>query len=237
MTCVSRFFLIGMLLCCAVTTAWAQAVPETCDVDFQDLMRSRAWMEAQRETEVAETLILKPDGVLRYSCISDSVDQAKDIKIFSEDIAGRIDSFFSSASLTCETMDTVTEAMRCTDADKTKIFPKFEDLVAGEIRPNCSSSARNNGWNNASGVVFVDPVPRAVDAGGLDDVDMQRELNTAGNCGSSAVFISGIEVKYNKVKVASGNTGAVFDADEKTKIDGVCLAPGCYFDGSSCVSG
>lgn len=44
-----------------------------CDPEFYDVMAARSWLEGQREVEVAERLILKPDSVLEYSCFDDRV--------------------------------------------------------------------------------------------------------------------------------------------------------------------
>lgn len=47
----------------------AEVVPGTsCDVEVYDVLSERAWLEGQREVEVAQQLILKPDSVLEYSC-------------------------------------------------------------------------------------------------------------------------------------------------------------------------
>lgn len=233
---VSQLPLFAGLLFCALGPAWAQSVPDTCDVNFQDLMETRAWMEAQRETEVAETLIQKPESVLGYACITDSVNGAKGISIFHEDISGRINSVMSGATLTCGAMADIAETMRCTDADKSKILPTFDQLVSGDLRPSCSSSDRDNSWTQADALVNVDPIPRALDAGGLDAVDLQRAKNTTNDCSNSAVFISGIDVDYNVI-VSSDSEDRAFEGQGQTKVDGVCLAAGCYFNGSTCVSG
>ncbi len=46
-----------------------------CDPEFYDVMAARSWLEGQREVEVAERLILKPDSVLEYSCFDDRVGE------------------------------------------------------------------------------------------------------------------------------------------------------------------
>ncbi|MCB1532625.1 MAG: hypothetical protein KDJ35_07135 [Alphaproteobacteria bacterium] len=52
-------------------SAWAEVLPGTsCDTQVYDVLSDRAWMEGQREMEVAEKLILKPDSVLEYSCFA-----------------------------------------------------------------------------------------------------------------------------------------------------------------------
>ncbi|MCB1592935.1 MAG: hypothetical protein KDI90_10850 [Alphaproteobacteria bacterium] len=46
----------------------AAAVPDTCDEDFWDVLRARAWEEANREITQNQNLIAKPDSVLQYIC-------------------------------------------------------------------------------------------------------------------------------------------------------------------------
>ncbi|GEM_PF-6411187 len=198
---------------------------------MHDLMRSRAWMEAQREVEVAETLILKPDSVLDYSCFSDLSNEAKGINIFQEDLSGHVDSVLSAMSVSCKTMADITETMRCTDADKAKILPSLTDLVDGDIRPSCSDSTRDNNWSAANDIVFAQ-LPRAIDAAGIDPVVADTDKLEGGNCGDTYVFNTGIEYTYSEV----GFAGSEVQSNDITKTAGYCLAPGCTFDGSSCVS-
>ncbi len=60
---------------CAVQTPYAQDLPESCDSNFNDVMHARARIEAMREMEVAQALILKPDSVLEYSCFDDRLNE------------------------------------------------------------------------------------------------------------------------------------------------------------------
>lgn len=46
---------------------------EACDSDVQSVMNARARLEAMRQMEMAQALILKPDSVLEYSCFDDRV--------------------------------------------------------------------------------------------------------------------------------------------------------------------
>lgn len=202
--------------------ARAQDLPPTCDAEFHDLMRSRAWMEAQREVEVSETLILKPKSVLAYSCFGDMKNDAKNIKILQERIGDHIDAVFSGISFSCETMDAVSEAMRCTDADKPKIFPSLTALVGGDIRPNCSNydEPRNTHWTKADDIVSL-PSPRPVSKGGPDATLTYLDKMEGTNCGATVKFKTGLQIQ---------STTQTYD-------DFVCLAPGCWYDGSTCVAG
>lgn len=77
-----RFFTaILILLASAVMTAsgaFAQtqsdSVAPTCDIAVQSQMKQQAWLEGQREMEIAQRLILKPDSVLEYSCFKNEAN-------------------------------------------------------------------------------------------------------------------------------------------------------------------
>jgi len=48
----------------------AQTPPATCDPAYWTAMKSRAWMEAQREITQNQNLIYKADSVLEYTCFN-----------------------------------------------------------------------------------------------------------------------------------------------------------------------
>ena len=56
----------------AAVPAIAQGIPpiaeSSCDPDYYDTLRHRAWQEAQREITMNYNFIPKPDSVLQYSC-------------------------------------------------------------------------------------------------------------------------------------------------------------------------
>jgi hypothetical protein len=52
----------------AVFAGVAPAIPPTCDTNFWDVLRARAWEEANREITQNQNLIAKPDSVLQYIC-------------------------------------------------------------------------------------------------------------------------------------------------------------------------
>ncbi len=46
----------------------AGVAPSPCDPEYYQSLRSRAWLEAQREITQNQNLIVKPDSVLEYTC-------------------------------------------------------------------------------------------------------------------------------------------------------------------------
>ena len=63
-------FLCLFVLHCT-NPSYAETIEGTsCDVETWEVLKNRAWMEGEREVEMAEVLILKPDSVLEYSCFN-----------------------------------------------------------------------------------------------------------------------------------------------------------------------
>ncbi len=58
----------------------------SCDDDYYKSLKSRAWLEAQREITQNQNLILKPDSVFEYTCFGKQIDEmAKNAgKVFSD---------------------------------------------------------------------------------------------------------------------------------------------------------
>lgn len=54
--------------------AHSQAVPPSCDADYYQILRDRAFLEGTREMEAAQRIILKADSVLEYSCFHIDID-------------------------------------------------------------------------------------------------------------------------------------------------------------------
>ena len=61
------------------------AYAQTCDPNFEDVMEARATLEAMREVEMAQRIIIRPDSVLEYSCFDDRINE----------LAGAADAMFS----------------------------------------------------------------------------------------------------------------------------------------------
>lgn len=53
---------------CTISPAKAQIAETPCDVEYMKSLKSRAWLEAQREITQNQNLIYKPDSVLAYTC-------------------------------------------------------------------------------------------------------------------------------------------------------------------------
>ncbi|MDB2683035.1 hypothetical protein N9Z27_02145 [Alphaproteobacteria bacterium] len=77
-----RHFLPFILFLAIAVPAMAQGggggqenkgIPDSCNPDVMEVMNLRAKLEGEREMEVAQALILRPDSVLEYSCFAENV--------------------------------------------------------------------------------------------------------------------------------------------------------------------
>ncbi len=59
---------IGHAASVPISTPFADPVPPTCDPNFWDVLKDRAWMEGQRQITQNNNLIARPDSVLSLSC-------------------------------------------------------------------------------------------------------------------------------------------------------------------------
>lgn len=57
-----------VLFVSGISPAMAGAAATPCDPEYYESLRSRAWLEAQREITQNQNLIVKPDSVLEYTC-------------------------------------------------------------------------------------------------------------------------------------------------------------------------
>lgn len=72
--CLS-IFVVGGAFAQPAPSPREPGIPDSCDQDFYNVMEARSLLEATREMEVAETLILRPDSVLEYSCFNVRLDE------------------------------------------------------------------------------------------------------------------------------------------------------------------
>jgi len=81
--------LIGAFVTLNARDACAQSA--ACDPDFETVLNARSTLEAMREVEIAQRLILRPDSVLEYSCFDDRLNEiaASADQMFSDNVFSR----------------------------------------------------------------------------------------------------------------------------------------------------
>lgn len=231
-------FVFMVLAAPAIGLAANSIVPPTCDSGFYDVLSSRAWMEGQREMEVAETLILKPDSVLEYSCFAQQVDNlAQNVSFapidgginalvvapgrrhlfsnFKHTMAGGL---FSQGN-TCDAMFAVWDFLKCRNFDKAD-FMTFAELAAEDPRAlpeRCNAPLRDEKWAAAIELSKLEPAEPAP-PGGMAKTLTYLDLLDPGRCGSASPIPTGLIVKT---------------AGGERYEDAVCAAPGCSSSGGN----
>lgn len=73
----------------------ADPIDPACDPKFMERMKERAWMEAQREIMIAQSVIAKPDSVFALGCFGEwwDVFQDEDVLAYGKGPSGAIKGF------------------------------------------------------------------------------------------------------------------------------------------------
>lgn len=217
----------GAVMCTPHVAQASASLPDSCDASLHDLISTRAWMEAQREIEAAQTLVTRPENHAAFSCLSLHLDAAKDLTTYSNDLQGNVKGLTDAVVQACLNMRDAMKTMRCQDADKATLFLSFDGLRDQDGRPGCKanqsevSDKRTKDWKSAYSQTFLHDT-RAVDAGGADPLLTFAAKKEPDGCAQSAVTLTGTQHR---------NNGTL-----KPRQEGICLAPGCYFDGTQCTA-
>lgn len=86
---INRFLALGFAAVVMLGSFPAMALPASCDPDYWNAMKAKAWLEAQREIAQNQNLIYKPDSVLEYTCFDKFLNHLSDVvhvqhRLFSE---------------------------------------------------------------------------------------------------------------------------------------------------------
>ncbi len=212
------FLVILFVLSGSYALAGAMEGQPTCDADFNKRMTSRAWMEAEREIEMAEILIKKPRSVLEYSCfLSQAIDlggaanMGEDAaQVFEQgSLQGSVDYLKQSfpGSTTCAAMSEVWKEAQCQNFSE-NYFIDFPVMYAVDMRM-CNNPKRNEDWKKA--------VLLSVEQGEIDPQQNWLDQTSAKRC----------------VTIKPQPTGVTYEVDGKPLEDKVCLAAGCTYDGEN----
>ncbi len=214
-----------MILAGAVGGNSALAANASCDDDFRDVLKARAWMSAKREVETAERLILKADSVMEYTCHLDRI--AGDTRtaannFLNSNFGGNYAGGMHGNGGTCVDMSTIWHFLKCQDFDEVN-FRTFSELGGADPRsfaPACNEADRANKWTTSIAAAAPAAVTPAA-SGGMDAVTTYLSEMTwlvAGDCQGVEPISTG---------VMANNTPGGGGTDY---MDKVCPVPGCYFD-------
>jgi hypothetical protein len=205
----------------------AQADP-ACDATFMKAMKDKAWMEAQREMMISQSIISKPDSVFALGCFN-SFFSGSGTGGFSNgtkyDISSKVDSFVSAAfgtyggghlsgtnapSAGCGTMMSLWNAARCTNLDEANIKTLTETSTydRGAYPQACGSPGS---WSTPLNTFSTKAAGKSVGAS-FDDMNLFLGVTAPVSQLSPSTCSKGIE------------TGVTFDGNTK---EVVCPNPGC----------
>ncbi|MCB1651004.1 MAG: hypothetical protein KDI46_03035 [Alphaproteobacteria bacterium] len=200
-------------------------MPPSCDSDFYDVLSARAWTSAKREVETAETLIVKPDSVMEYTCFTGriagygtGVANTHLANNFSHKTAGGL-----GGAGACEDMADIWELLKCKNFDAID-FRTFTELEGADPRTfpaACAEAGRAGKW--AANNVAATPASGA--AGGMETLVTFMDA-IKWSVGANANNCNGIE------PIATG-VMADRDGEDGPDVpypDKVCSIPSCYFD-------
>jgi hypothetical protein len=236
--------LLAFMACAA--PAAAQPMPASCDAGVWGAISARSWLEGKREMEVAQTIILKADSVLEYSCFNTRMNELESFAngTFSRGIGPSLDSIVNDVMSNyldqnfghplaggrgvpgipgaCETIGVVSDFMRCDNIDKSK-FLTLEELVNHDPRQlpyPCAGGGYRDIW--AAGMAAAFPVPSTPAAmGGMDDTITYLNMLSPGSCGTDPADLNAIP------------TGLQVRMGSDIYPDAVCSAPSCWYDPGS----
>lgn len=208
-------FLAALII--SLSAANAQNVPLSCDVDYYDVLRTQAEIQAQQDVESAQTFLASRQSVLQYSCFMDALTAMATNADFGDDVMGAFDDVvvkplqdyigdnFPNSSGPCGQMTRVWTLAQCGDLS----LNSLRDMAfwAGNDMRGCTSGGREHDYTVALAVVNG----RAGQSGNADIVDAYvQELETCGAPVPTGLTLS------------SG-------APEMT-----CITPGCAYIGGGC---
>lgn len=236
----SLMSLAALALCVPAEVKPACASSSTapgCDSSFMSAIKQKAWMEAQREIMIAQSIIAKPDSVFVLGCFDHWYDEL-DIKFSNGtkyNISSVVSSYISSAfphslggghysgsqsTNNCGTMSDLWNNARCSNlgssAGQLGTLTDMSSYDRGSFPTSCSSGGS---WSGPLNTFKNKSAGNSVGAG-FDDMNLfgsvTLPVSEAGSC--SAGIPTG-------VKISTGSSSTIDEI--------VCPNPGCTPNGAS----
>ncbi len=231
-------FLLVALFGQGLFASWARSAPvapaakkeepllegPACDKEFLKRMKARSWAEGEREVEVAELIILRPDSMLEYTCFENQADKdALNNKFVQASLKSYLQSNFDhkfagglyGSGGTCAKMSQIWQFLKCKNFDE-NWFLTFQELLSKDPRTlptACTGGNRKKEWTDATKLAF----PQSVGKNSLGPMDTYNGALVGGDCKKSKIVPTGLEIKKAN----------------KTEKEYTCSTPGCYYDPTS----
>lgn len=217
----------------------ADVVGPGCDPTFMEAMKSKAWMEAQREIMIAQSQIAKPDSVFALGCFgafSSSSGTGSFTGGTKYDISGKVSSYVSSAfphsyggghysgagsnngnNSDCGLMQTIWNLARCSDSPTTQLasLQSVSGYNRGAFPKACGTAS---GWSaNKTTIYGTKAAGKSVGAA-FDDMKLFTDKTAAVSLTSGKTCADGIPTGIKMGDVA----------------EVICPNPGCYPSAGKC---
>lgn len=226
----------------------ADVVGPGCDPTFMEAMKSKAWMEAQREIMIAQSQIAKPDSVFALGCFgsfsSDSRTGSFSSGISSQyQIGNKVEKYVKAAfahpyggghydgaeknngnNTDCGLMQTIWNLARCADFDpSSKQFSSLQ-TISGYDRSAfpkaCDVAKTAKTWSTNKNTIYGTKAAGKSVGAAFDDIDMKLFTN-----------------KTAAVSLTSGKTcadGIPTGIKMGDVAEVICPNPGCYPSAGKC---
>lgn len=251
---LSLLAFVGLSLCftAEMKPACATTVGPGCDATFMTAIKRKAWMEAQREIMIAQSIIAKPDTVFALGCINHWYSNSG-IGQFSGSagvysLSSKVDTYITAAfrhtlggghysgnqeTGNCGLMQTLWNAARCAsstialDTAQLRTLPEISSYNSGAYPIVCDVSGSWGSTGSTStplGMFYGAHVPNQSVGATFNDMNLFSSVTLPlSEAGScSAGIPTGVSI----------STGASSSIDEI-----ICPNPGCASNGTTCVDG
>lgn len=224
----------------------ADIVGPGCDPAFMKAMKSKAWMEAQREIMIAQSQIAKPDSVFALGCFG-AFSSASGTGSFTGgtkyDISNKVKDYVNKAfahpyggghydgaeknngnNTDCGLMQTIWNLARCSDFDpSSKQFSSLQ-TISGYDRSAfpkaCDVAKTATAWSTNKTTIYGTKTAKKSVGAAFDDIDMKLFTDK-----TAAVSLTSGE------KCADGIPTGIKMGDVAEVI---CPNPGCYPSAGKC---
>jgi hypothetical protein len=156
--------LFGSLMFFNPLLASAAVIDEACDSAFMDKMKERAWMEAQREIMINQTMVWKPDSVLALGCYEQwigaiKVSFSKDSGAGLTDVKTQATTYLSAAfphtlgggngtgsnTSKCSNINDLWKQAQCKNLNLSQILT-LKDISGNDPRQNPAACSSTGSW-------------------------------------------------------------------------------------------
>lgn len=219
----------------------ADVVGPGCDPAFMEAMKSKAWMEAQREIMIAQSQIAKPDSVFALGCFGSFSSDSRTGSFSSGpnsqyQIGNKVKSYVKAAfahsyggghyagagsndgsNSDCGLMQTIWNLARCSDSPTTQLasLQSVSSYNRGAFPKACGTAS---GWSTNKTTIYGTKAAGKSVGAAFDDMKLFTDKTAAVSLTSGKTCADGIPTGIKMGDVA----------------EVICPNPGCYPSAGKC---